>query len=245
MKTKTSDIYALHRPELAGALERGDRAIDALMNGTVVRFGVREAIAEQGDGLANVYRLVDGWCARVRTLPDARVQLIALYVPGDLLAAKAMFLREQPDAIHALSPVEARAVDQAKLRDAMGKNADIAVRVGFALVDEERRMHNRVVRLGQADAGERVAGMLLSLRARLVRAGRLDPKARQYRLPMTQVQISEFLGLTPVHVNRVFRKLREDGMATIGGGEVKFQNFDALARMAAPVMEPFEREAAH
>jgi len=245
MKQKTSNRYALHRPELLSSLTRGDIEIDALMDPTPIRFNPREELAVQGDGLSHVYRVREGWCARVRALPDARVQIIALYLPGDLMAIKAMFLAEQPDAIHALSPVLASVVDQAKLREAMGKNADIGVRIAFQLVDEERRLHNRIVRLGQGDAAERVAGMLVALRARLVRGKLLDPKARSYRLPMTQVQISEFLGLTPVHVNRVFRRLREDGLATIGSGEVVFRNFDALARLAAPVLEQYEREAAH
>ena len=245
MNVISSDTYPLHRPELLGALERGDKAIDALMDPAPLRFAMREVLAVQGDGLAQVYRLQEGWCARVRTLPDARVQIIALYLPGDLVAIKSMFLATQPDAIHALSAVQLIGIDQARLRNAMANDADIAVRIAFQLVEEERRLHNRVVCLGQADAAERVAAMLLTVRARLVRAGLIDPKARAYRLPLTQVQISEFLGLTPVHVNRVFRRLREDGLATIASGEVSFRNFDALARLAAPVMEPYERDTAH
>ncbi len=235
----------MHRPELRAILERGDRAITALANAEPTRFHTRDEVAAQGDGLAHVYRLTEGWCARVRTLPDARVQIIALYIPGDLMALKAMFVAEQADAIHALSPVTAVAIDQARLRAAMIEDPDIAVRISFQLVDEERRLHNRVVRLGQGDAAERVAAMLLTVRARLVRAGLIDPKARHYRLPMTQVQISEFLGLTPVHVNRIFRRLREEKLATIGSSEVRFLDFDGLARLAAPVLDAFERGAAH
>jgi CRP/FNR family transcriptional regulator len=244
MKLNRSNAYALHRPEVATALERGDKAIDALMDANTLRIGAREELAVQGDGLAHVYRLIEGWCARVRTLPDARVQIIAVYVPGDLLALKAMFLAEQPDSIYALSPATVALVDQARLRDAMLSNPDIAVRVAFQMTDEERRLHNRVVRLGQGNAAERVAAMLVVFRGRLVRAGMLDPKARHYRLPMTQVQISEFLGLTPVHVNRVFRRLREEKLATIGSGEVRFVDYEALARLASPVLEPYERTAA-
>ncbi len=133
MKLNRSNTYALHRTELGGALERGDKAISAMMDGTPLRFNAREELAVQGDGLAHVYRLLEGWCARVRTLPDARVQIIAVYVPGDLLALKAMFLAEQPDGIYALSAVTAAIVDQARLRDAMLTNPDIAIRIAFQM----------------------------------------------------------------------------------------------------------------
>lgn len=244
MTQSAHNLYPLHRPELLEQLRRGDAAIDALMAPTPLQFNAREALVVQGDGLGSVFRLLDGWCARVRTLQDARVQIISIYMPGDLMALKSMFVDEQVDGINALCAVEVAAAPQEQVRAAMTANADVAVRIGFALTDEERRLHNRVVRLGQGDATERVSAMLVALRARLIRTGRTDPKARAYRLPMTQVQISEFLGLTPVHVNRVFRRLREDGLATIGAGEVRLTDVEGLMRLATPVLDRFEREGA-
>jgi len=243
MNRLTSDTYALHRPELLAALTRGDREIDKNMEHTPRRFRARQELAVQGDPLAYVFRLHEGWCARVRSLPDGRAQIITVSLPGDLVGLKGMFLAEQLDAIYALSDVTALAVEQSRLREAMRTDPDVATRITFQLVDEERRLHNRVVRLGQADAGERVAAMLVSLRARLVRAKLLPQDARAYRLPMTQVQIADFLGLTPVHVNRVFRRLREEGLAKIGSGLVDLLDLDRLARLALPVQDTFERAA--
>lgn len=238
-----SDTYALHRPELLPALTRGDREIDKVMEAAPRQFRTRQELAVQGDPLAHVYRLQEGWAARVRSLPDGRAQIITVALPGDLVGVKGMFLSEQVDAIFALSDVTALAVEQSRLREAMRADPDVATRISFQLVDEERRLHNRVVRLGQGDAGERVAAMLVSLRARLVRAKLLPVDARNYRLPMTQVQIADFLGLTPVHVNRVFRRLREEGLAKIGSGMVDLLDLDRLARLALPVQDAFERAA--
>lgn len=243
MNRFNTDTYALHRPELLPALTRGDREIDRLMQPTPKRFRARGELAMQGDALGYVYRLQDGWTARVRSLPDGRSQIINIALPGDLVGVKAMFLTEQVDAIFALSDVTALAVEQEKLREAMRADPDIGTRIAFQLVDDERRLHNRVVRLGQGDAGERVAAMLMSIRGRLVRARLLPDEARAYRMPMTQVQIADFLGLTPVHVNRVFRRLREDGLAKIGSGVVDLLDLDRLARMASPVQDSFERAA--
>lgn len=238
-----SDTYALHRPDLLPALARGDREIDQTMDRSPRRFRARQELAVQGDSLAHVYRLQEGWCARVRALPDGRAQIITVALPGDLVGVKGMFLSEQVDAIFALSDVTVLAVEQARLREAMRADPDVATRIGFQLVDDERRLHNRVVRLGQGNAGERVAAMLVSLRARLVRAKLLPVDERSFRLPMTQVQIADFLGLTPVHVNRVFRRLREEGLARIGSGIVDLLDLDRLGRLASPVQDAFERAA--
>jgi CRP-like cAMP-binding protein len=37
-----------------------------------------------------------------------------------------------------------------------------------------------------------------------------------FRLPLTQTEISDALGLTPVHVNRVLQELRTDGLIQLG-----------------------------
>ena len=59
----------------------------------------------------------------------------------------------------------------------------------------------------------RLAHLLCEFSARL----RSSPAAQadgSYELPMTQEQLGDALGLTPVHVNRVLRALETDGLIT-------------------------------
>ena len=52
------------------------------------------------------------------------------------------------------------------------------------------------------------------------------------QLPLTQVVLADALGLTPVHINRVLRVLRERGAMTLGQGTLTIQDGTALARIA-------------
>jgi CRP-like cAMP-binding protein len=109
-------------------------------------------------------------------------------------------------------------------------------------LEDERRLHNWVVGLGRGDAEERIAAMLLDFRWRLGRLGLVRDET--YRFPMTQQQIGDYLGLTVVHVNRVLKRLRDGGLATIQNRLVTIHDVAGLQAMAFPVQDLFEREVA-
>lgn len=233
--------YPMVRPELARRLVAGDARLAELMADTSLKYRARDEIAAMGEKHERVYRLRAGWVARSRSLPNARAQIIMIFVPGDLFAIKAMFLAAQPDAIEALTDVEFAWVDQARLRAAFESDPDVALRIAFQVVEEERRLHNRVVRLGRGNAEERFAGMILAFRGRLIRAGVIDGDAREVPLPMTQQQIADFLGMTSVHVNRVLRRLRVDSIAAAENGHVRLIDLPALEALARPLQDSFEQ----
>ena len=52
-----------------------------------------------------------------------------------------------------------------------------------------------------------------------------------YQLPMTQEQLADATGLTPVHVNRTLRRLRDEGLADFARGEVRVLDEARLARV--------------
>jgi DNA-binding GntR family transcriptional regulator len=44
--------------------------------------------------------------------------------------------------------------------------------------------------------------------------------------------LADALGLSPVHINRILRQLREDGLLTFRSGYVTFDDFDRLVALA-------------
>ena len=62
-----------------------------------------------------------------------------------------------------------------------------------------------VVNVGRRDARSRIAHLLCEFARRLEVAGLVDEY--RYELPMTQEQLADATGLTPVHVNRVLMQL--------------------------------------
>jgi CRP-like cAMP-binding protein len=230
--------FPLHRPELLDLLRRGDALLTREMPQRM-RFKKGAEIIRTGEPCDTVYRLEAGWVARTRLLDDGRRSIITVFVPGELFGVKSLLLREQPDSIHALTNTTVAGIKHDRLRHLFETEPTIALRVAFQLGEDERRLHNYVIGLGRANAAERIAMMLIELHGRLVRAGLCENG--RYTCPLTQQDMGDLLGLTLVHVNRVLRKLRLQGIVTVSKGLVQIDDLPALHKLAQPILDIFER----
>lgn len=183
-----------------------------------------------------VYAVDTGWLARSRTISDGRHQIMVIFLPGEFCGIKTIFMTHQPDAIEALTTATVRRVHYQEVCSLAAQDFAVAIHLAQQLAADERHLHNWNLRLGRANAEERVAALLLELRNRLIR---LEVAASEgYPLPLTQEQIAGHVGLTPVHVNRVLRRFRDLGMVSVNRGEVVFlENVGALEELARPVQD--------
>jgi CRP/FNR family transcriptional regulator len=233
--------FALHRPELLSALLRGDNKIALLMKDNPIALAPRDTLVESNQGHRFVHRLVKGWAARMRLLPDGRNQLILIFLPGDLIAVKSMFLTHQTDAVVAVSAVRTERIDYRKLYVAYISDTDIAMRCVWQIIEEERRLHSWVTGHGQGSAEERLALLLLDFRGRLILSGTIAAHSLTYRMPLTQVQLAEHLGITAVHVSRVLKNFRDRRIVMVRDGRVMIANLHKLTQRASALLDIYER----
>jgi len=234
--------FALHRPEFLDALVRGEVEIGSLLRGSSFALGPNQTLIEADTEHRFVYRMLEGWAGRVRRLPDGRNQFILIFLPGDLFAVKSMFITRHPDAVVSLSAMVAERVDYRELHAAYTKDSNIATRCLWQVMEEERRLHSWVTGLGQGSAEERLALLLIDFRGRLVLSGAIPEDSLTYQMPLTQSQLADHLGITPVHVNRVLKTYREAGIVTVRDGYVSITDLNALVQHAAPLLDTSERD---
>jgi CRP-like cAMP-binding protein len=231
--------YPLHRAELRDLLIRSETTIREAM-GAPAQRRQGEVLIRTGEACGTVYLLESGWVARTRLIGDGRRQVVAVFLPGDLMGLKTMLLERQPDTIECLTKAQVRAIDHKQLLELVSRDHAVGVRAMFQLAEDERRLHNWVAALGKGSADERIATLLLDLRGRLHQAGLANGDG--FQLPMTQQEIADHLGLTVVHVNRVLRRLRESGIVTVQRGMVTVDEMARLSQLAAPLQDIYERE---
>jgi len=235
------DHFVTLRPQLVPSLQRGDGKLKAIMQDSVRSLPAGHVLIRGGSDHDYIYRLRTGWACRNRAIADGRDQIILIFVPGDLFAVKSLFLTRHPDSVQLLTAAVVERVHQQKLREANSTDADIANRCLWQVIEEERRLHSWVFGLGQASAEERLAMLVLDLRGRLALASVISTEASSFEFPLTQVQISEYLGITPVHTNRIVKTFREREIVVFQNGQAIIQDFVELRRIAQPLMDAFER----
>ena len=235
--------FALHRPELLDSLVAGENKISALLNGTAREYRSNHVLIEANTDHPYVYRMVSGWACRIRTLEDGRDQCILIFLPGDLFAVKSMLVARHPDSVRTLCSSKIERIDQRELHSLCVSDADVANRCMWQVIEEERRLHNWVVGLGQGNAEERLAMLFVDFHGRLQSQNLIERDALTFQMPLTQVQLADHVGITAIHVNRVLRVFRENGVLTVRDGEVTIQSLQKLRELAYPLLDVYEKTA--
>jgi len=233
--------FSFHRQEHTEALMRGEEKIRQLMARDVLELADDTILIQEGKSHEYVYRMRHGWAGRIRTLPDARAQFILIFLPGDLFAVKSMFVDKHPDAVQLLARSTIERISYHELWDAYQRDTDIALRCTWQVVEEERRLHNWVVGLGRGSAEERVAMLFSEFRGRLILSGAIARDAQTFQLPVTQEQLADHLGISPVHVNRVLKVFRDSGVIELKNRLLTILDPEALGQIARPLQDLYER----
>jgi CRP-like cAMP-binding protein len=102
--------------------------------------------------------------------------------------------------------------------------------ITWLLAQRQQRTDQQLISVLSLDARGRVATMLFDVYTRLRRRRLIA--GLTYNLPLTQMQIGSYLGLTVVHVNRVLRCLREERIVQLEKHCVTILDLDRLRVLA-------------
>jgi CRP-like cAMP-binding protein len=171
------------------------------------RFARHQHLARSGDRQHSLYRLSEGWACRYRMLRDGRRQIIALYLPGEFCEPEWLIAPEPSFPVNALTPLEVEEIPLAPLAPLCSLQTEpIAGDVLNALHEGCVRQSRMLVGLGRLSAMERICLVMSDLFGRL-RCTEAEPVLRA-TVPLTQQDLADLVGLTPIHVNRTLKALR-------------------------------------
>ncbi len=176
---------------------------------------------------------VEGLAPGTRGLPDGRRQIIHLLLPGDSVNLCSDRWAGDDLPIVALTPVIA--ADAEPIRSAISQNPDshqgLINACERAMWCEQMYCLNGIVRLGQQNAYERLAHLLLEVRERLTAVDLVSGSG--FQLPVTQDIIANVLGLSLVHLSRTLRQMRGEGVIALRPGHIDILKPDVLAKAAS------------
>lgn len=183
-------------------------------------------LVTEGQPKQAAFILAEGWACSYKILPDGARQIVDFQIPGDFIGLRSILFRTADHSVEAVTGLEASVVHSTDLLDGFGNSPRLATAVLWAASRDEAMVVEHLVNLGRRNAEERMGHFLLEMGARLQLVGQGDRKG--YDCPLTQYHLADVLGLTAVHVNRVLRTLREEGLVTVRVGRVTFDDFEGL-----------------
>lgn len=206
-----------------------EQAVRAIATPPVL-YPSRSIVVREGVPLERSALLVSGLLSRSKDMRDGQRQITEVHVPGDFADLHSFTLKRLDQDIVALTDCWISWTTHASLHAVTDHYPHLG-RMLWLTTNLDAALHRAwTVSLGRRDALERLAHLLCELQVRLSIVGMADE--RGYRLPLTQTDLAECLGLTPVHVNRVLRELRERGLVTFRSGRVSIGNLEELRNLA-------------
>ncbi len=166
-----------------------------------------QALFHEGDPNPFVFNVVDGAVKLYRLLPDGRRQITGFLFQGDFLGlggrGASSFTAE------ALTPLNACRFRRNDFDQLLNALPALEHRLVALAGDELMAAQEQIVLLGRKTARERLASFLTRLAERQVQLG--GPEGHVH-LPMTRLDIADYLGLTIETVSRVFTQFKTSGL---------------------------------
>lgn len=211
--------------ETLAALPREDRDALAALACGARDFGPRRSIIREGDRPQHVHLMIDGWAARYKLLPDGARQITAFLIPGDFCDLHVTILAEMDHSISTLTRARVAYIPRGRMEELTAR-PHIARAFWWATLVDEAVLRAWVVNIGRRDAYEAIGHLMCELYLRMRNVGLAADHS--YELPLTQEELGDTLGLTPVHVNRVLQRMRSDGLISLERGALTIHDYRRL-----------------
>jgi CRP-like cAMP-binding protein len=177
-----------------------------------------------------IYHLRAGWACQFCSLSGGHQAILDIYLPGDVIGLDAVLRTRPLDEVMAVTSIMIERIDAENTLTDLMACPHTALYIAWLFGQRQRRADRLIAAISSLDARGRVATMILDFHRRLSRQ-RLITGAT-YNLPLTQIQIGAYLGLTVAHVNRVLRSLRNERIVNVEKHCVTILDLGHLTKLA-------------
>ena len=218
--------------KLAGhrQLSSEDMGLLDSVSGTQRDVPARHDLIREGDKPGPIFIILKGWACRYKLLPEGTRQITSFLMPGDCCDLHASVLDRMEHSIATLTPVRVARVSRKEMEDLIETRPAIMRAFLWAQLVDEDTLRAWIVSMGRRDSVQRVAHLMCELYVRALNIGLAV--GDRFEMPLTQIVLGDALGLTPVHVNRVLRKLRVNGVMSLSRGSLVIADVAKLALVA-------------
>lgn len=169
-------------------------------------IGDAVAIARYSNVLTGVVKLT-------KTMADGRQQIVGLQFAPDFLGRP--FQAESGVAADAATDVELCSFPRAAVEKMMRDQPDFQDRMLRQTLNELDQARDWMLTLGRKTAAEKIASFLLMIAHNVRPSGPENGKEASFDLPLSRLEIADFLGLTIETVSRQLTRLRISGVLKI------------------------------
>ncbi|MEA3054032.1 MAG: hypothetical protein QOG72_2935 [Sphingomonadales bacterium] len=200
----------VRRLETRGPLSEADRAAIRALPFHYRTLEPAAYLVREGEPPEMCAVLLTGFAYRHKVTGEGERQIMSVHMAGEFLDLQNSFLKVADHNVQALTRCEIAEVAVPALRALAQDHPVVGRAMWIETLIDAAIFREWIVNVGRRDSITRIAHLLCEFALRLEAAGLA--RNHRYEMPMTQEQIADCTGLTPVHVNRVLKELGRLGV---------------------------------
>jgi CRP-like cAMP-binding protein len=226
MSVPQSMERVLRRLETRASLGEADRAAVRALPFAYRTLDPAAYVVREGDPADTCAVLLSGFAYRHKVTGEGERQILAVHMSGEFLDLQNSFLEVADHNVQALTRCEIATIPVAALRALAERHPRVGRALWIDTLVDAAIFREWLVNVGRRDSLSRLAHLLCEFALRLEAAGLASDGV--YELPMTQEQLADATGLTPVHVNRVLKEMGQRALIRRDKRAVSIVDWDAL-----------------
>lgn len=211
----TSDDLLRHGVDKTTSnLEPDERLANALLR----EYAAGSTIFEPGSTAPRILFIKHGWAICSKSLPSGTRIVTDFFLRGDMISTVSCALAQE--AVEALSDVSVYEISDGLTDRTLNLPPQLSLIVIREMIKRQARMSERLTNMGRRDALGRTGHLLFELATRASEYSR--PGLDGFECPLKQSDIGDAVGLSTVHINRVLKEMRLNGLLSFRSGVVEF-----------------------
>ncbi|HYG47359.1 MAG TPA: Crp/Fnr family transcriptional regulator [Allosphingosinicella sp.] len=204
--------------------------LDELLKRSTRTYSRGKTIIREGDKVEDIHLITQGLATRSKSLVDGSRQLMAFLLPGDLCDVEVFVLEAMDHDVLALTETSCALIPAAEMEQLLTESSNLTRAIWWSTMTDAAVLREWIVNHGRRDARQRIAHIFceLLIRYRIVGEGAGD----SVPFPLTQEQLSEATGMSPVHANRTLQELRSEGLIELNDQILTVLDFERLSEVA-------------
>ena len=219
----------VRRLELRVPLDDEDRAAIRALPFTLKAMEPAAYLVREGEPPELCMMLLSGFAYRHKVTGEGERQILSVHMPGEFLDLQNSFLEVADHNVQTLTRADVALIPVAALRALATERPVVAHAMWIDTLIDASIFREWIVNVGRRDSITRISHLLCEFALRLQVAGLTEDNG--YELPMTQEQLADCTGLTPVHVNRVLKELGRRELISRDRRAVTIVDWDQLRRV--------------
>jgi CRP/FNR family transcriptional regulator len=187
-------------------------------------FSAGEALFWEGDRADQIFDVLRGVLRVYKILPDGRRAIIGFVYPGNILGVS--FQDRYLFTAEAVNGAKVRRICRLRFLSLVNKSPDLRRQLFALFCDEMSAARDQMLLLGRKSAEERVVSFLLAVHRKCAAGAEIE-------LPMSRLDMADYLGLTVETVSRMMTSLARGGLIrSTGRHRIALDKLSALRDIA-------------